>query len=81
MIMGAVYLSYSAYFLSNDFSGVSGFMKVSMISSSLVRDDLSVPGHWRRERDKHPQVHHGARDLPGPEPQRRPQQQHHGRFN
>lgn len=28
MIMGAVYLSYSAYFLSNDFSGISGFMKV-----------------------------------------------------
>jgi hypothetical protein len=28
MIMGAVYLTYSAYFLSSDFSGISSFMRV-----------------------------------------------------
>jgi hypothetical protein len=29
MIMGGVYLCYSAYFLSSDFSGISNFMRVS----------------------------------------------------
>ena len=30
MIMGAVYLTFSAYFLSSDFSGISTFMKILM---------------------------------------------------
>jgi hypothetical protein len=30
MIMGAVYLTYSAYFLSSDFSSISTFMRVMM---------------------------------------------------
>ena len=30
MIMGAVYLTYSAYFLSSDFSSISSFMRVMM---------------------------------------------------
>jgi hypothetical protein len=30
MIMGATYLSYSAYFLSSDFSDVRGFMNFVM---------------------------------------------------
>jgi hypothetical protein len=30
MIMGATYLSYSAYFLSSDFAGVRGFMNFVM---------------------------------------------------
>lgn len=30
MIMGAVYLTYSAYFLSNDFSSISTFMRIMM---------------------------------------------------
>lgn len=52
MIMGAVYLSYSAYFLSNDFSGVSGFMKVRANRlTRVVRDDLLVPRPRHRERD------------------------------
>ena len=36
MIMGGVYLCYSAYFLSSDFSGVSGFMKVRLQKSLTV---------------------------------------------
>ena len=30
MVMGAVYLTYSAYFLSSDFSGISLFMRVNI---------------------------------------------------
>ena len=36
MIMGGVYLTYSAYFLSSDFSGISVFMKVNNIWITIL---------------------------------------------
>jgi hypothetical protein len=44
MIMGGVYLCYSAYFLSSDFSGISNFMRVSPFSPviSVGYDEHSI---------------------------------------
>lgn len=36
MIMGAVYLTYSAYFLSSDFIGISQFMRVSFAFNQVL---------------------------------------------
>ena len=36
MVMGGVYLTYSAYFLSTDFGGVSSFMKVIHIIAIFI---------------------------------------------
>ena len=46
MIMGGVYLCYSAYFLSSDFSGISNFMRVSLFFSviSIGHDEPSIFG-------------------------------------
>jgi hypothetical protein len=48
MIMCAVYLTYSAYFLSADFVGISYFMKVSIESNFkfLGINDHIVPWSW-----------------------------------
>lgn len=40
MIMGAVYLTYSAYFLSSDFSGISTFMRVRNTNILMLRNSL-----------------------------------------
>ena len=46
MIMGGVYLCYSAYFLSSDFSGISNFMRVSYLSTVIYEghDEHSIFG-------------------------------------
>lgn len=44
MIMGAVYLSYSAFFLSADFNGIKQFMRVRPISLwNLDFNSIIVP--------------------------------------
>jgi len=58
MIMGAVYLTYSAYFLSSDFSSISIFMKVMMtvlflgigfVNIKSIKECLIVVNAFRRQ--------------------------------
>lgn len=72
MIMGAVYLTYSAYFLSNDFQGISSFMKVKIVSITNFIDfndsSLLVPRSY-----KHPQpktMHYCGSSLQSAEQER-----------
>jgi len=61
MIMGAVYLTYSAYFLSSDFSSISNFMRVMMtllflgigfVNLKSIRSCLFVVNVFRQQAER-----------------------------